>query len=219
MTTRSRDRMMLGAMIAALMGLIAVGLGGPARAGSASEWVRAVQVAVIRESCNPGPVDGIYGPLTAAGIRCVQVANGLTANGYADEPTSRVLFPWLFDPAATTTTTSAPVTTTTAPTGGGGARPGTGSTAVYGRCTQYEHLLVAAGLPVLTFSRLMWRESGCTPTVRSRTNDHGLLQINAISRTYLASKGVAWYPYDPWTNVRMAKVLYQWGGLRPWGLR
>lgn len=93
-----------------------------------------------------------------------------------------------------------------------GVEPGQYGSDKWGRCTQYEPLLEAlapeGGWSVDVFSRLMWRESRCDPTARSRTRDSGLLQIND---RHLASLGAQWGtevdPYDPVMNIRAAAVL------------
>ena len=91
-----------------------------------------------------------------------------------------------------------------------------------GKCETYRPLVAQAGLPVNTFMALMWRESGCQPNAVGSQGDAGLLQIHPITKTYLAGKGLSWgNRFDPWTNIRMAKALYDWGCkagdcLRPW---
>lgn len=61
-----------------------------------------------------------------------------------------------------------------------------------GRCRQYEHLLVQyapkGGWNVAKMSGYMHRESRCTPSVVSTTDDHGLLQVNRVNFKYLAAK-------------------------------
>lgn len=43
--------------------------------------VLAVQQALVAAGFSPGPIDGIYGPLTAAAVRAFQAANGLPVTG------------------------------------------------------------------------------------------------------------------------------------------
>ena len=60
-------------------------------------------------------------------------------------------------------------------------------------------------------SRIMYRESRCTPTVYSRTSDSGLLQINKINWDDLTKHfGVPVNReslYDPVLNIRSAAIL------------
>lgn len=89
------------------------------------------------------------------------------------------------------------------------------SDAAAGRCTQYESLLAVhaprRGWDIGRMSRLMWRESRCTPHVRSRTRDTGLLQINDINLQYLTRKMGRTITVDalrdPATNVQAAALL------------
>jgi hypothetical protein len=93
--------------------------------------------------------------------------------------------------------------------------PGPGGTAIAGRCTQYEPQLAAhappGGWDVATMSAVMWRESKCTPTARSATQDTGLLQINDINHAHLrAALGEAVTQSsltDPTQNIRAASEL------------
>ncbi len=108
--------------------------------------------------------------------------------------------------------------------------PGPGGTAIAGRCTQYEPQLAAQAPPggwdVATMSMVMWRESKCTPTARSATNDTGLLQINDINHAHLrAALGEVVTKYsltDPMQNIRAASELcrfwqaYGRGCYSPW---
>jgi soluble lytic murein transglycosylase-like protein len=89
-----------------------------------------------------------------------------------------------------------------------------------GSCPQYEGLLAANNMPVSTFSRIMFRESGCQARVRSRTRDTGLLQINDVNHRWLSRRlgthvTVAWLK-NPANNVRAAAALYRTFGTRPW---
>jgi len=93
-----------------------------------------------------------------------------------------------------------------------------------GRCPQYETLLTQlapkGGWDVKRMSRYMWRESRCTPNVRSRTRDSGLLQINDVNLPWLSSKLHRRITpaalMDPTTNVRAAARLCEYGR-RAWG--
>lgn len=69
-----------------------------------------------------------------------------------------------------------------------------------------------------TALRIVACESGWNPTARSATNDSGLFQINDIHRS---AHGVAAGLtvddlYDPATNVRIARTLYDQSGWLPW---
>jgi soluble lytic murein transglycosylase-like protein len=87
--------------------------------------------------------------------------------------------------------------------------------AATGRCAAYEPLLVQLaprrGWDVARMSRYMWRESRCTPHVRSRTRDTGLLQINDINHAYLSRKMgkpiTVEALRDPATNIQAAALL------------
>ena len=121
---------------------------------------------------------------------------------------------------ASSSTTAAPVVI-----------PGPDGTAVAGRCTQYEDLLMihapAVGWDVLRMSRLAWRESQCWPAIRSTTSDTGLLQINDITLSFLNE--ALGEPVDrttltdPVQNVRAAAALCTfWASngrscYQPWG--
>jgi len=53
--------------------------------GDRGDGVRSLQQALRDAGFNPGPIDGIYGPLTANAVRQYQAANDLAANGRADD--------------------------------------------------------------------------------------------------------------------------------------
>jgi len=96
--------------------------------------------------------------------------------------------------------------------------------AAAGRCRSYEPLLAAlaprGGWNISKMSRTMHRESRCTPYVRSRSRDSGLLQINDVNLPYLSSKmGRQITPaalMDPTTNVQAAALLCQYAR-KAWG--
>ena len=52
-----------------------------------NEKVRQVQQALQSKGHAAGPIDGIYGPLTASALREFQQAQGLTASGRMDDQT------------------------------------------------------------------------------------------------------------------------------------
>jgi membrane-bound lytic murein transglycosylase MltF len=96
------------------------------------------------------------------------------------------------------------------------------------RCLQHEHLLhrYNPGWDVARMSRIMWRESRCQPTVRSRTSDTGVLQINDINRPWLTQR----FGFDVTVealkdadmNVRSSAELFRFwrrsvgDGYQPW---
>jgi peptidoglycan hydrolase-like protein with peptidoglycan-binding domain len=51
------------------------------REGHEGEWVRYLQELLERAGHTPGPVDGIFGPRTAAGVRSFQAASGCDVDG------------------------------------------------------------------------------------------------------------------------------------------
>ena len=93
--------------------------------------------------------------------------------------------------------------------------PGPTGTTIAGRCTQYEPARAANAPPigwdVEKMSAIMWRESKCTPTSRSRTFDTGLLQINDINlahlRVVLGQTVDQSTLTDPTQNIRAAAAL------------
>jgi hypothetical protein len=94
-------------------------------------------------------------------------------------------------------------------------------------CPQYEPALRRYGLPVKTFTYIMWRESRCNPKAVSSKNgdgsyDYGGLQVNSTWRTVTAR--VCSRPYNEVKksllkldcNLRVSKYLYENGGLGHW---
>lgn len=96
--------------------------------------------------------------------------------------------------------------------------PPTTTDALSGRCVQYEPLLTKlaprAGWDVQRMSRYMYRESRCTPNVRSRTRDSGLLQINDVNLPYLTqrlgTRVTPWLLMNPYYNVWSAARLCEY---------
>lgn len=96
---------------------------------------------------------------------------------------------------------------------------------VPGDCDSYDALFATYGLPVATFHRIAWRESGCDHT--RFTNDHDdlggyLLGLN-FRTANLRNGWLSWcgatvnnIRYDPELQVRCAKEAYDRLGLRPW---
>jgi hypothetical protein len=90
-------------------------------------------------------------------------------------------------------------------------------------CAQYADLFAANGLPVATFTRIAWRESGCNASsfVINRTDSGGgLLGINLkgrLARTWNRWCGATLGNItDPAVNIRCAAAAYHRMGLRPW---
>ena len=46
-----------------------------------ADWVTYLQQTLIERGFDPGPVDGIFGPLTEAGVRAFQEASAITVDG------------------------------------------------------------------------------------------------------------------------------------------
>jgi hypothetical protein len=99
----------------------------------------------------------------------------------------------------------------------------TSSSQTPGDCQSYRPLFAAYGLPVDTFTRIAWRESGCDH--RSFVIDRddaggGLLGINLKGR--LAATWNDWCGVtlgnvtDAEVNVRCAAVAYRKMGMAPW---
>jgi hypothetical protein len=94
-----------------------------------------------------------------------------------------------------------------------------------GDCDSYRPLFEAYGLPVATFARIAYRESGCNHT--RYTNDHDdlggfLLGMNFRTQN-LRNGWLSWCGatvnntrYDPALQVRCAKEAYDRLGLQPW---
>jgi hypothetical protein len=95
---------------------------------------------------------------------------------------------------------------------------------VNGDCASYGPLFAAYGLPVATFTRIAWRESGCRHTsfvIDSDDAGGGLLGINlkgaALARGWNAWCGATLGNItDPEVNVRCAAEAYQRMGMAPW---
>jgi hypothetical protein len=79
-------------------GLLARGSGYGTAGGS--DAVRAVQRRLRRLGNRPGPVDGLYGPLTQGAVERFQQRHGLAADGMVGRQTKRTLFSGTTRPAA-----------------------------------------------------------------------------------------------------------------------
>ena len=100
--------------------------------------------------------------------------------------------------------------------------------AATGSCPQWEPLFRKHGLPAKVFSKIAWRESRCNPksvsAIRKSTGrpDVGLLQIQGSWSTVtqqvcnVPRKQVVAALTDPSCNVRVARYLYDNGGLGHW---
>lgn len=97
------------------------------------------------------------------------------------------------------------------------------------RCPQWETKIAQHGLPVQTFSFIMWRESRCHLRAHNTTmnadgsSDYGAVQINSSWKS-VTSK-ICNAPYGDLNvlfkidcNLSVAKYLYDNGGLRHWRL-
>jgi len=92
-----------------------------------------------------------------------------------------------------------------------------------GDCDSYAPLFAAYGLPVATFKRIAWRESGCDHKSFVIDRDDaggGLLGINlkgSLARGWHAWCGATLANItDAEVNVRCAAVAYQKMGMAPW---
>ena len=134
------------------------------------------------------------------------------------------------------TTTQAPTTTTTTTTTVVESVPSKGVR----RCPKFEPLFEQYGLlPVETFSYIAWRESRCRVKAinatwdengnmtyhlnKNKTWDSGLLQINSSWKTVVSKicgtkLGDMSVLHDLDCNLRVAKYLFDNGGLAHWGL-
>ena len=97
------------------------------------------------------------------------------------------------------------------------------------RCPQWESKFREHGLPVKAFSYISFRESRCSVTAwnrtlnRNKSQDLGLVQINSSWKTVTSQ--ICKAPYGDLTvlfnvdcNLKVAKYLYDNGGLRHWSL-
>jgi len=65
--------------------------------------------------------------------------------------------------------------------------------------------------------RIMYRESRCTATARSRTHDSGLMQINDCNLKWLHTTSAALM--DPFTNLYAAHLVYVRQGWKAWRVK
>lgn len=59
--------------------------------GDRGEAIRIIQRALANAGFNPGAIDGVYGPKTAAAVRAAQAARGLPQSGVADHATQNAI--------------------------------------------------------------------------------------------------------------------------------
>lgn len=91
-----------------------------------------------------------------------------------------------------------------------------------GDCSSYAPLFERYGLPVQTFERIAWRESGCNHrsfVIDSDDSGGGLLGLNlrAGAATWRSWCGLTLGNVtDAETNVRCAAAAYDRMGMRPW---
>ena len=92
---------------------------------------------------------------------------------------------------------------------------------VAGACTPQHYINVVFGDAQDSASRIAHCESTMNPGAVSRTNDHGLFQINIVHRSqFEAVTGQPWSSvYDPFWNSVYAKWLYDQQGWSPWACR
>lgn len=102
------------------------------------------------------------------------------------------------------------------------------ASATSGTCPQWEPLFRKYGLPVKIFSRISWRESRCNEKsiseIRKSTGrpDVGLVQVQASWVTVttqickVTRNKVIKALTDPHCNLKVARYLYDNGGLGHW---
>lgn len=95
------------------------------------------------------------------------------------------------------------------------------------KCPQHYHAAMAAGWRPGEWRKLdaiMWRESRCKPTAvnnnaRTRDRSRGLVQLNLLAHRSWIGPMVGWNfdaLYQPETNLRVARHLYEQCGWGPW---
>jgi len=95
--------------------------------------------------------------------------------------------------------------------------------ATYGKCGEWYDTAMSAGWPKdqwPTISKVMWRESRCTPDAWNG-QDAGLLQINRVHKKYLVDMGLV-FPsamFNPYLNLYYARTLWERAGWEPWKFR
>jgi hypothetical protein len=88
-------------------------------------------------------------------------------------------------------------------------------------CTPQHQIASVFGERTPEATRVAECESRLDPGAVSRTNDHGLFQINAVhERKFVEVTGQPWHMvYDGFWNSVYAKYLYDTQGWSPWTCR
>jgi hypothetical protein len=94
------------------------------------------------------------------------------------------------------------------------------------RCPEWEEKFREYGLPAIAFSYIAYRESRCNPKAhnttlnRNKTQDLGLVQVNSswktVTRNICGTDITGLFDVD--CNLKVAKYLFDNGGLRHWRL-
>ena len=198
--------------------------------------VNQMQVLIEWKGCEVGPIDGKFGPMTAAGLKCAEDRAQVFEDAVFDEWTflavealSNQAIPVRRPVAPTKRTT--PKATQSAPRGTGSVSVGSGPRAVLagGRCDWLAPHLAAAGLPVSTFMAISARESGCAPGgvhVNNRTD----LSTSRFGLNFKGSMPAYWQQLcgvsdyrapgaSVSVDVACAAAAYRRSGLSPWAVR
>jgi len=231
-TARSRIILLLGALLVTL-GVASQSPAGaayftpsaiePLRQGHSGPRVTEMQQIVAAEGCSPGPIDGYFGPLTAAGLRCAEAQANVAQDAVYDSLTALAI--------------SGPITAAQPAQrigswGGttGGVYSTAGSLAVLrsGGCNWLYGYLREAGLPIDTFMAISARESGCAVNgvyvVRRTdlsTSRFGLNFRGSMPRYWGSLCGVTDWTApgrDVRVDVACAAAAYRALGLRPWAV-
>jgi len=205
--------------------------------GESGYRVQQMQTLIEWKGCEVGPLDGKFGPMTAAGLKC--------AEARADVFRDAVFDPWTFlavealnnqaipvrRPVAPTKRTTPRGTTQSAPRGTGSVSVGSGPRAVLaaGRCDWLAPHLAAAGLPVSTFMAISARESGCAPG-GVHVNDRDDLSTSRFGLNFKGNMPAYWRQLcgvsdyrapgaSVSVDVACTAAAYRRSGLGPWAVR
>lgn len=96
-----------------------------------------------------------------------------------------------------------------------------GSTMFVGACSAPDEIDAVFGPEATNARAIAQCESGMNPGAVSRTNDHGLFQINIVhAGRFSEVTGQAWSAvYDAHWNTLYAKWLFDQSGWGPWSCR